>query len=288
MEKRKLKLWLADHINRGLTDKQILEEGLIPRRTFYRWKARYLDKGLITLLNDKQKGTQPPQVVQEIVKRILDYRDKYLWGPTRIEGHMRVHDKIRISHRQIYKILVAANKNKPLDYERKTWGKKHFERLHSMTLLQADFKLLQEDVWMVTLLDDHSRFVPVSSTLDGFPKAEDAIKALEFACGKHGFPEQVLTDRGVQFFNNRGGLSSFTQFCNSNGIQHIVASPRRPSTIGKLEAFHGCYDAERYALGYSHKKYIRYWNYKRPHSSIGYLYPNEVFVRDRKSAINAG
>jgi transposase InsO family protein len=89
---------------------------------------------------------------------------------------------------------------------------------------------------MISFLDDHSRFVP-GSRVHHNPTAEHAIKLLEESVKLYGKPDQVLTDRGSQFYPARGGISAFTQFCSGNGIEHIVASVRRPSTIGKIEAF---------------------------------------------------
>jgi transposase InsO family protein len=61
------------------------------------------------------------------------------------------------------------------------------------------------------------------------------MKLLEEFVRRYGKPDQILTDRGPQFYPARGGVSEFTEFCTGNGIEHIVASVRRPSTIGKVE-----------------------------------------------------
>ena len=50
--------------------------------------------------------------------------------------------------------------NQPIDFIRKTWGKRRFERMHSNSLWQADFKLTEDDQWLLTFMDDHSRFIP--------------------------------------------------------------------------------------------------------------------------------
>src|SRR3989338_7818722 len=109
---------------------------------------------------------------------------------------------------------------------------------------------------------------------------ENSIKQVELVIKRFGKPKQILTDRGSQFWNNRGEkLTEFTQFCVDSGIQHIKCSKASPQANGKLESFHGCYDAESWRFR-THKKFVKYWNYKRPHGGIGYLYPYEVFVRD--------
>ena len=104
-------------------------------------------------------------------------------------------------------------------------------------------------------------------------------------CGKrYGFPEQVLTDQGTQFYcadkeGKERGESTFTQMLRELGVQHIVASKRRPTTIGKVERFHRTYEEEhkRYkTLGAFH----RYYNYERLHQALDYQLPAEVYFRD--------
>ncbi len=97
---------------------------------------------------------------------------------------------------------------------------------------------------------------------------------------RYGKPEQILTDRGAQFYPARGGASEFTEFCSGNEIEHIVASVRRPSTMGKIEAFHKAYVYEVWMFP-THEGFVSYWNYGRPHQGIGYLYPADVYFRDR-------
>lgn len=130
---------------------------------------------------------------------------------------------------------------------------------------------------MISFLDDHSRYI-TGSRKYWEPSSENVIKTLEKALKHHGNPTQILTDKGSQFYSVRGGTSSFTEFCTDNEIEHITASKRRPTTIGKIEAFHKAYGNE-YPIVNSHKKFIKYWNYERPHAGIGYLIPYEVYFK---------
>ena len=91
--------------------------------------------------------------------------------------------------------------------------------------------------------------------------------------------EEKIKDRGPQFYPARGGISEFTEFCSGNGIEHIVTSVRRPSTIGKIEAFHKAYAYEVWIYP-THKEFVNYRNYECPHQGIGYLYPADVYFRD--------
>ncbi|MBI3412518.1 MAG: hypothetical protein HY051_00360 [Candidatus Aenigmarchaeota archaeon] len=60
---------------------------------------------------------------------------------------------------------------------------------------------------------------------------------LEKAGERFGFPVQTLTYQGTQF-HDTNRTSAFKQFCIDKGIEHIVASKTRPTTIDKTERWH--------------------------------------------------
>jgi len=270
----------------GYADREIIEQLKVPRRTYFYWKAKIDDKGLASVMHKQRPGPKPSISIDQDVRRlVIGFRDKYGWSPVKLEGHLRVHHNINVSHRQIYYLLQATKKNKSLGYVRRIKGKKRYERTHSMSLLHMDWKDVHIKP-MLTTLDDHSRFVTASEKFSN-ATMENSIKQLELVVRQFGKPKQVLTDRGIQFWNNRGEKpTDFTQFCIDNDIEHIKCSKASPQANGKLEAFHGCYDAESWRFK-THAKYIHYWNYQRPHGGIGYLYPSEVFTRNYKTPTNS-
>ena len=64
------------------------------------------------------------------------------------------------------------------------------------------------------------------------------IEAFEAGISSYGPPEEVLTDNGPQYITWRG-KSQFTRRLEQHGIRQIVARPRRPQTLGKIERFWG-------------------------------------------------
>lgn len=269
----------------GYTDIEIRQELNISKSTYFYWKKRIEEDGISKVLVKRRPGPDPAKRVDSsIAKKVFLWRDRYGWGPGKISGHLRAHHGIEISHHQIYRLLIETKRNKPIGYVREIRGKKRYERTHSMSLLHMDWKDVHTNP-MLTSLDDHSRFITASEKFDE-ATMENSIKLLEAVIQKFGKPRQILTDRGIQFWNNRSdNPTKFTQFCIDNDIDHIKCSKGSPQANGKLEAFHGCYDAESWRFK-THNKFIRYWNYKRPLSSIGYLYPAEIFFRD--GPINSG
>lgn len=275
----------------GWKDIDIRKAIEIPRSTYFYWKSLIQHGKYESLVNKKKPGPEPVFAVDPAnSRRIQIWRRKYGWGPTKIEGHLDAHYGIHIPHNRIHQLLVEKDLNKPIGQLRQTWGRKRWERKHSMSLWQGDWKDINTDneTPMLTFYDDHSRYVVASRRFDE-ATMKNVIRLAEQAFRRYGKPEQILTDNGSQFRNNRGeGLTDFEQFCLDNGVEVIHSTKNRPTTLGKLENFHGRYDCEIWITSGDHAKFMWYWNNKRPNGAIGYLYPVEVFYRDMKSPINSG
>jgi transposase InsO family protein len=275
----KRRRWIVNRRLEGWKVQDIATALRTSEKTVDRWCSVYRKHGWAGLAVKSHRPHTIHRTPQQTAELILQLRRTRNWGPCRIEGYLCNYNRQgRISHTTIHKILVQAGLNNPIETPRRVWGKRRFEREHSNSLWQADFKLTEHDEWMISFLDDHSRFIP-GSTVHHNPTAEHAIKLLEESMKEYGKPDQILTDRGSQFYPARGGVSEFTEFCSGNGIEHIVASVRRPSTIGKIEAFHKAYVYEAWMYP-SHQSFVTYWNHERPHQGIGYLYPADVYFRD--------
>jgi len=250
---------------------------------FYYWWNRYQIDGWDGL-NEKTKGRPcGPKLEDNLKERIIKLRKRYEWGPNKIAGYL-IHRGVDVDHNQVYNTICQAGLNKPITKPRKTWGTTRFEREHNNSLWQADFKLCDDDLWMISYQDDHSRFI-VGSVKIYSPTGANAILLLDRAVRRYGVPRQILTDQGTQFKPARGGVSAFRRHCVDLGIEHITASVRRPTTCGKIEAFHKAYQMESH-LFKEHWSFIRYYNYIRPHEAIGYLAPAEIYLNNKCNPIN--
>ena len=279
----RLRGWIVGKRLQGWSVTEICGQAQISRRMFYRWWNRYRSGGLIGLEERPRGRPKGSEVDNELRRRVLRLRKRYEWGPSRIEGYLK-HRGFHVPHNKIYRIICEEGLNNPITAPRKTWGTKRFERTHPNSLWQADFKLCDDDYWMISYQDDHSRFITGSMKMWN-PTGENAIRLLEKSLKKFGVPTQLLTDQGTQFKPARGELSRFTEQCEELGIQHITASKRRPTTIGKVESFHKAYVNEAHLFN-QHWTFIRYYNYKRPHEALNYLTPSTVYFRDMKGKCN--
>ena len=111
------------------------------------------------------------------------------------------------------------------------------------------------------------------------------IEVLEAGIANYGPPEEILTDNGPQYVTWRG-KSQFTKQLEKRGIRQIVARPRRPQTLGKIERFWGTLWRElieaavfvdladaRERIGH----FLDYYNFQRTHTGIDGLVPADRF-----------
>jgi hypothetical protein len=166
---------------------------------------------------------------------------------------------------------------------------RRFERARPNQLWQTDlftFVLKRQNrrIYLVAFLDDHSRFI-VSFGLHASCGAALVIEALEAGIAAYGPPEEILTDNGPQYVTWRG-KSQFAKRLEQRGIRQIVARPKRPQTLGKIERFWGTLWRElletavftdlteaRSRIGL----FIDYHNFQRVHRGIDGLVPADRF-----------
>ena len=261
-----------------LSTKSIADSQSISRRTVERiWKS-YQEDGAAAL-SPKQIGRQEIEIPFAVKQQIIDLR-KEGHGIRRIEGLLHLRN-ISVSHNKIHKILKRMNLVVPEPKKGKRKSYVRWERKHSNSLWQTDFCWIEKlGCWLCAWLDDHSRFVPAAQYISS-ATTENALLIFEKAAQKYGYPEQTLSDRGAQFYAMRGGTSRFMEHLQSRGVDHIYASIKKPTTCGKLERFWGTHNTERWNFS-SLEKFINHCNFKRPHMSLDYLTPYEVFIRDMK------
>ena len=130
------------------------------------------------------------------------------------------------------------------------------------------------------VVDDHSRLGYAELLAD--EKAATVTAFFERALGfftAHGIePKRVMTDNAFSYVHNR----SLRELLAARGIRHLTTKPYWPQTNGKVERFHQTMAREwAYGVRYrSHRHraaalphWLRYYNERRPHSSLGGLPP---------------
>jgi len=273
------KRWVIKQLNKNIPVSYIARAQSISRQAVYDLRNSYEKFGLGGLRN--KKSGRPLESFPHGIKDLIIELRKEGHGIRRIEGLLKL-EGISVSHNKIHRLLTKLSMVTPEPKKGRRKNYIRWERKHSNSLWQTDFCWIERlECWLCGWLDDHSRFVPVMDYLTE-ATSDNVIELFEKAAKKHGYPRQTLSDRGTQFYPNLGETCRFLEHMKNKEVQHIFASIKKPTTCGKLERFWGTHNKERWKFP-SLRKFINYYNYKRPHMSLDYLTPYEVYVRDMKS-----
>src|SRR5271155_3998633 len=133
-------------------------------------------------------------------------------------------------------------------------------------------------------MDDHSRFI-VSYGLHASQSTALVLEVLRAGLASYPAPEEILTDNGTQYVTWRG-KSQFSRELEKRGIKQVVARPRHPQTLGKIERFWGtlwkeCIEAAVFLdMGDAQRRiglFLDHYNFQRPHQGIDGLVPADRF-----------
>src|SRR6516164_9246456 len=263
----------------------------VSKHTLYAWKKKFDSQGPAGLL-DQPRGGPSGSKLPELTRRTIlmlkqanpefgcqKISDLLLRGPALPASPAAV---ARVLHEAGYQFEEVTTRPHP-DRVRS------FERARPNQLWQTDlftFVLKRQNrrVYLVGFLDDHSRFL-VSYGLHASQSAALVLEVLRAGLANYGPPEEILTDNGSQYVTWRG-KSAFSKELEKRGIRQVVAAPRRPQTLGKIERFWGtlwreCLESAVFLdLGDAQRRiglFIDHYNFQRPHQGLDGLVPADRF-----------
>lgn len=263
----------------------------LSQHTLYKWQEHFERLGPEGLM-DQPRGARPGRRLPELTQRtILMLKESHPeWGCQRISDLLLRGPALpasasavaRVLHEAGYELVEEPTRAHPEKVRR-------FERAKPNQLWQTDlftFLLKRQNrrVYRVAFLDDHSRFL-VCYGLHASASTALVLEALEAGIAAYGPPEEILTDNGPQYVTWRG-KSRFTRRLEQLGIRQLVARPKPPQTLGKIERFWGTLWREfletavfvdlaeaRTRIGL----FIDYYNFQRVHHGIDGLVPADRF-----------
>jgi len=263
----------------------------ISKHTLYAWKWKFEREGpggLVDRPRGGPKGSQLPELTKRTILMLKQANPE--WGCQRISDMLLRGPALPASPSAVARVLIEAGyelKEEPTrphpDHVR------HFEREQANQLWQTDlftFVLKRQNrrVYLVAFMDDHSRFI-VSYGLHASQSSALVLEVLRVALTNYGTPKEILTDNGTQYVTWRG-KSAFSRELEKRGILQVVARPRHPQTLGKIERFWGTLWRECVAsavfldLGDAQRRiglFIDHYNFQRPHQGIDGLVPADRF-----------
>lgn len=263
----------------------------LSKHTLYAWKKAFDEQGPGGLMG-KPRGAPKGMKLSELTRRtILMLKEANpSWGCQRISDMLLRGPALpacpssvaRVLHEAGYQLVDESTRPHP-DKPRS------FERARPNQMWQSDlftFVLKRQNrrVYLVAFMDDHSRFI-VSYGLHASQSASLVLEVFRAGISSHGTPQEVLTDNGSQYITWRG-KSAFSRELEQRGVSHVVAAPRRPQTLGKIERFWGtlwreCLETSVFIdMGDAQKRiglFIDHYNFQRPHQGLEGLVPADRF-----------
>jgi transposase InsO family protein len=261
------------------------------KQVLYQWKRRFDEEGPAGLLDRPRGGPQRMKLPELTRRTILMLKENNPeWGCQRISDMLLRGPALPASPSAVSKVLrdagyvLSEEPTKPHPDKVRSFERARPNQLWQTDLFTFVLKRQNRRVYLVAFMDDHSRFI-VSYGLHASQSGVLVLECLRAGITSYGAPQEVLTDNGSQYVTWRG-KSAFSKELEKRGIQHVVAAPRRPQTLGKIERFWGtlwreCIETSVFLdLGDAQRRvgwFIDYYNFQRPHQGLDGLVPSDRF-----------
>jgi putative transposase len=284
-----------------LPTKQTLDILGIPRTTFYRWYALYLEGGLDGL---SDKPSRPGSVWNRIpdTRRddLIEFALEHEALSTR-ELAVKYTDEKRyfISESSAYRILKETDLITAPDYVVIKAADEFKDKTTGINQMwQTDFTYFKIIGWgwyyLSTILDDDSRYI-ISWKLCTTMRASDVTETIALALTASGCDRAVvqhkprlLSDNGSCYIS--GDLAKWLE---DQKMDHVRGAPFHPQTQGKIERWHQTMKnrvlLENYYLPgdleHQISDFVEYYNNQRYHESLGNVTPADVYCGRDKAII---
>jgi transposase InsO family protein len=267
--------------------------------TAHRWKRRWLSASAEdrasrawALDRSSRPHRSPRRTPADRERRVCEARERTGWGPRLIGGETGV------AHSTVHAILrrhgLSRSPRPPrASFVRYEWpcpgdllhmDVKRYPRFrrpgHAVTGDRRAVHLQRTNPlgydYFHAIVDDHSRLIYGELLAD--EKAATVVAFVKrglawFAA--HGIPaRRLMTDGAMTYRRNR----ALRELLHQREIRHIITPPYTPRWNGKVERFHQTMEREwakglRYRNSTARKRalphWLRYYNERRPHSSLG-------------------
>jgi len=281
-----------------LSVRQTLRELGVSVATYYRWRRRYLDRGIEGLKD-------LPPVARRVWNRLREEEKDHVvqfalehpsLSPREVATRLIDQEGRFVSESTVYRILRDVGLVKPSE----TKGFPASEEYHTKTrgpneLWHTDASYFFVAGWgyyyLISVLDDYSRMI-LGWRVQPSMSSSHIIEVIQDAVEFTGIPTvtvepgpALLTDNGPGFLSR-----ALEEFLKIRVMKHIVASPYHPQTNGKLERYHRTakakvtlftYDSPQ-ALIEAMASFVLYYNYQRYHEALGNVTPADVYYGRRE------
>ncbi len=271
----------------GLPIKKACKQYGISDASYYAWRKK------LTADVDEKQGTGQKETGRssdnEAVEKLLALKKEHpYYGVVKLSKQLLRTYGLNLHPGKAKRVLEEHGFKTETLAQAPSKGTRRFERLNPCELWMMDimyYRLKKEGrFYLISILDDYSRFI-VAHKVCTTQSAANVTGVFQEAVEQYGLPNQLLTDRGSQFYSWKG-VSYFQELLGNLGVEHILTQCQSPQTIGKIESFHRNIQKELlrrkefYTLKevqQAIKEYVEYYNFERVHMGIDYLTPADRF-----------
>lgn len=274
------RMWVVKQILKGVSQHTVALSQKVSDRTVRDILSRYQQDGWDGL-KDHKTGRSEIILNQNAEIIILDLRERFGYGACRIEQLLK-QKGFSISHRQIEKLLVRNDLVVPNAKKQRSRKWVRYELPNPNDLWHTDWTHCPfTDKELCAYIDDKTRLI-TSFGIFKSANAENTIAVLKAGMACYGKPKAIMTDHGSTYYaNHPNAEQEKTQWritLDSLGIKHCLARVNRPQTNGKIERWFGTYKQEYITKNFtSIQDYVRHYNEQRPHMSLNYRTPKEIW-----------
>jgi transposase InsO family protein len=259
------------------------------RASLHRWRRAYADGG-IEALRWRQRGPARQCLPAWLERIVIVVRLLTYWNSKRLAAEFTRRDIYPLDHNAVDHVLAAYGTARPGVHRERGPA---YERSRPDELWHIDIKgpfWLQRapgvhtKVWIVALVDDHSRFLIGLRVLPE-PSTEPILAWLRDCFELVGVPLEVMSDNGSPFATWMPRvLTLFGRTLGELHIKHIRTQVNSPWTNGKIERFWGVLQSELLdrqlfptpeAADEALTRFGVYYDYHRLNGAIGWQTPAE-------------
>lgn len=266
----------------------------ISPKTGYKWKARFLAKGLEGMTEESRRPqSHPSELPEAVVCEIVRLKQAHPhWGPRKIEAlYKRKHGGESPSESSFKRVLERAG----LTERRKIRSAREGGRLSSglkaaqpNDVWTVDFKGWWKDreglrVEPLTVRDEASRMLLELRWLPD-SRTESVRDCFERLFERHGLPGAIRSDNGAPFASHQGllGLTRLSAWWLALGISLERSRPGCPQDNGAHERMHRDVRRELQAgrIGRDQAAFDLWrqqYNFERPHEALAMKTPGEIY-----------
>jgi len=292
--------FVVDALKGRLKFATLCREYGVPRKTGYKWLARYRERGFVGLEDMSRRPLRSPlEVSGDVVAEVVFLRRTHpTWGPKKLSLLLREELKGDApSLRTVARILERSGLVKRKRHRRTGGlpdpGRPGVQVQKPNDLWTIDFK----GWWLasngdrcepLTVRDAYSRFILGVVVLPG-TSLNPVRRVLEQLFSKYGLPRAIQSDNGTPFVAAHGGLglTQLSAWWLRLGIEVVRSRPATPSDNGGHERMHRDIAAELESFAALDRRrqqsecdrWRHDFNHHRPHEALKMKVPASVYRR---------